>query len=287
MMSINTYRCVYTFVCPDGSTFDELFYSTSSSAAGAAPIGGPYIASRLLLLQSLCRLMYLRVSNVSINRDTYRHKFGLFGTAVSETAPDTGGNTAYCQLQGVGGSKRKLELRGLPDDYIVKANNTGIDQPPAIFLKVLNAFFKAAATVPFGIRTLQPVGAGLLAARGILQIQGGLRPGTSLVTLDQPAAYPVGSRVVVARTSAKDLPGLNAHYQVIGVGGALVTINYVTPQNGTVIGGQGTMRQEVFNAPDVLDYSNCYFDYYGTRKTRSVFTNSRGARRAVRLRLSL
>lgn len=284
---MGTYRVVWQFIAPGGAPWNEVYYTDGGSPAEATVISTQLRGNRLALLNGGCTWLRIRASDVSNSRLTALRKIMLPGTATSEGEPDTAGNTAYCTLATAGGVQRKLALRGLPDNWIIKGGFAGNDTPPPEFLKALDAFFLNLARTQYGIRHISPVGAGLLAARQILSVDGTITPGVATLTLDVAAAYPVPGRILISNASPKDFPGLNGHWSVRSVNGATVVIPYQTVLGLKIPGGRAQVRQEVYSATLVFQASSCEFAYYGVRKTKDLFTSSRGARRAVRLRTSL
>jgi hypothetical protein len=282
-----TYRVVWEYAESNGSGFNEVYYTDAASPAAAATLTNTVGVARLALLHPLNTWLRIRASQVDANRATATRGINLTGTAPGAGGPLPVGSAAVCSLSAVAGGSRKLWLRGIPQVWYKRDGASGIDSPPAALLTALTNWFSLLAGNGYGIRKLAPVGLGLLAKRKIIQVDGTVQPGTSSVTLDLAPGYPVPGRVLIGGASKKDLPGLNGHWSIQAVLGAVVTIPYQTPQAKLFTGGAATMRQEQYGATSVFNPGGCAFDHFGTRTSRNPLSHSRGARRAARIRSAL
>lgn len=91
-------------------------------------------------------------------------------------------------------------------------------------------------------------------------------------------------------TSKKDLPGLGGNWSVLqatnGTPGntGTITLSYVLPNNLTTAPTSGYLSLIVPGAIVAFNGPLSNLAYYGTHSTESNFSNSRGAKHAVRLR---
>jgi hypothetical protein len=281
------FKLVWQFQESNGATFNEVYYREAANAAAAAAVPNNLDLARAALLHPLNRLLRIRSSQVDAQRVTGLNSENRIGTAPGAGGPLPAGAAAVLNLAGAAGGSRKLWLRGAPQAWYVRNGTSGADAPPAAFLTALTEFYTALGAAGYGIRRLATPVPGPTSPLAILKVDGALNAGQALVTLAAQPGYAVGSRVLIGGASKKDLPSLNGQFTVVVVNGAIVTIPYQTPKQAVVVGGNGTMRQANYQALSVILPAGCSFDHYGTRTSKNPLSNSRGARRAVKQRLSL
>ena len=285
-----TFRLVWEYVENTGSTFNEIYYVDSSTAASAVLTTNSLALNRLAFLHPLNRLVQIRSSQVDANRVTGLSIYNWYGTATSTpvVGPATPGDAIVCTLAGATSGSRRIWLRGAPDDFIIRSPNSGIDLPPPKLQDALTAWFKSLQQNGYGLRLLATQVPGPLTNLKILSVDGTAKDGTSLVTLAAAPGYPFPSRVIIGSASKKDLPALNGRWSLLAApAGAVIRIPYQTPGGLVFTGGNAKCRQETYQTTIIFSATNCGFHHYGTRTTKNPITHSRGARRAVRIRTSL
>lgn len=287
------FRIVWEFQESNGASFQEVYYRDANSPSEAAALGNALKIARLNLLHPLNTWQRIRVSQVGSNRITATVAVASIGTAffafgATNQEPLPVGAAIILSLSGAAGGSRKLWLRGCPDTFYNRDATTGRDVVKAELQKALDDFFPQLKKAGYGILRLKPAtapGQGVLSPLAITQIDGHTTPGQSVLTLAAAPGYPFPGRVIIGRTSQKDVPGLNGHWSLLKApNGNQITIGYTTPANTVVITNQGYVRSEEYNPVSVFDDKNCGFDHMGTRTSKNPLSRSRGARRAARLR---
>lgn len=284
-----TYRVVWEFNMNTGNTFDEVYYREATDANEAAKLIPSLQAARLELLHPLNTFIRVRSSNVAASRDTGINTLNISGTYTNDQGPSVPGATIVFNLGAQGAGTRKLWMRGFASSAYRRDNTTGRD----ILLSYVDESFKTFAAAlkrnGYGLRKLTAISnnpTSVYSKNPIISVDGTVGNGTSVVTYKNAMTYPVPGRVVIGSTSKKDVPGLNGHFSIISQAGATVTIPYSTPNNILTTKAGGYIRQETYGATAVFDPALCGFSNLGTRDTKSPLSNSRGARRARRLRTS-
>jgi hypothetical protein len=284
-----TYRVIWEFNESNGSTFEEVFYIDATNAEQAAIVPTALQTARLALLHPLNLWVRVRVSNTQQQRDTFTQVENEAGTFKTLAGPLAVGATVICTLSAQGGGTRKLWLRGCALSVYTRDPVTGRDAPQPFLSKPLVELFKQYAAAKYGIRKLTPINSNplsLYSKNPIVSVNGTTADGTSVITFKNPLVYPNGSRVVIAGANKKELPSLNGHFSVLNIGASTVTIPYRTPNDATIATGGGYIRQETYGGTNIFNADACGFAYFGTHTSKSPLSNSRGARRASRIRLS-
>lgn len=280
----NTYKVVWTFVEPNGGSFSEIYYATGTNPSDLLPQPPAGVNARLTLLDPSCTWQKIRVANVSGIRSTAQRIVNWGGYATPSTGPSIPGAAMVCNLVGTSGGSRKLWMRGLPGDFVSRGSGTGRDIFSDGIQKAFTAFVTSYSQSGYGLRILQPQ-----TKYTINTVDSSAKNGTALVTFTIPAGgvapnwtYP--TRVVIGGADKKTLPGLNGHWTIVTGTANTVTIKYVVANYGVVTGLAGTIKQESYSGVSLFAPNLSQPAYWGTHTTRNPITNSRGARRASRIR---
>jgi hypothetical protein len=278
---------VCQFAENNGAGFNEVYHTQGSSPTNALNGYGVFVSARLALLHPLNTFLRIRVSDINSPRLTSLANVNLSGLAPSTGGPLPVGAACVCSIRGSAMGARKLWLRGIPEAWYLRNVTTGVDAPPAALLTALANYLAAMVGFGVGMVHLQPKGVGLYTNQPLTKVDGSLGNGITSITAQNNPVFALGSRVVIGGTSRKDLPALNGQWTVVGVYSTGFQISYNTPQGIIVLNPKGYVRQATYSSLDVFASSQFIFDHFGTRTSRNPLTNSRGARRAQRLRLSL
>lgn len=294
-MADNVYKLVFNYIESSGATWSEVYYRTASSAAVAVIVNGKAIAARRSMLHSTCLLRNIRSFNVAASRDSFtatQNYPGLFVDTTSEGPAPAGLSAVVAFTVGTGRSVLRW-MRGLPGALVREDPNTGFPAPPAILTKALQAFGAEMGNSGCGTRVLQPS----QKYQGV-QVTSNPTLGTTTISYNvaQGQAVPVftgvvpQNRLVIGLASKKDLPGLNGHWTVLAATtptgtpqNGSVTVKYVMPNGLAALPFNGYIKAEGYSA--VNGFIGAGLAYYGTHSTRSIFSNSRGAKHAARLRV--
>lgn len=287
-----TFKRVLKFIDVGGSTFSETYYSTNPSITDALQSGAGIYQARLALLATPNTLLKDVISNADVVRQTGRRDInlpGLLAVPIVNNAPDLAppGAAMVTNLVGLTGGQRYLWMRGgVGTDYTL--SGSGRPNPTPSWSQNLQAFLNALNLRGWGLRQL--VSPAVNKPVAVSNVNGQLTPGQSVLTLSAPlAGVGAGVRVILGGFDKKVFPSLNGGFTVIAVGttaGGLTTITvpYTTASNANIPALQGQARLGAYNVVSIVDPANSKFVYPGIRITRNPFTNSRGARRAQRIR---
>lgn len=283
-----SFRCVLEFAENNGAGFNEVYYLTATSIAALTPFPGPlFIQQRLQLLHPLNTWLRIRVSQVGSPRITTVININQPGTSVAPGGPLPPGAAMVLALAGTPTGSRKLWMRGLAQSHYIRDPMSGKDVLDAALTIALPQFFMTLQANNLGILQLTP-NSGPMTVNGkytITQIDGTAGNGTSILTYVGVPGWAVNTRLLMSNFSKKDLPGLQGQFTVIAIGAQTVTINYQTPELSIVKTPGASARYAPYQAVSIFNPAKCGFDHWGTRTTRNPLSRSRGARRAVRLRL--
>jgi hypothetical protein len=286
---MSTFRVVWDFNENQGTTFSEVYYKSADTPQAAAVVPTALQLARTNLLHPLNVFKRVRVTNADAQRETFPRLLNLVGTLNVDSGPLPPGAAIFCSLTGSAGGSRKLALRGSAQSFYLRSATTGRDVVLPGLDEALKEFFKQLKTAGYGLRKLSPIQTSPLSVYSknpITSVNGTAANGTSVLTFKNPLVYAAGSRVVIAQVNKKELPSLNGHFPVLDTAGQTITIPYRTPSDATVTTAGGYVRKESYSEVSVFVPGSCDFDHFGTRDTKSPLSNSRGARRAARIRLS-
>lgn len=280
------YKIVWQFAEANGASFTETFYKSDSTPQSATQAGPQFINSRLALLDSTCRLIAIRAADVDSSRLTYIRTINQAGLLTGLGGPAPPGTAVVIRLAGTTKGSRKLWMRGCNQTLIVRGQVSGQDQPPAALNQKLLYYLAGLNVNGYGLRQLG--NGGLSTAKfPISNFDGTTNKGVTILTVNAINDFAPGQRIIVAQVPQKDMPSLKGQFTVQAVNGGLITIPYRMPQNGTITQTVGYIKHAQYPGVDIFSNANSGFAYYGNRATKSPLPNSRGARRAQRLRLSL
>jgi hypothetical protein len=292
---------VITLRGPQGSSVTETYYRAGLSVnieVGLWLPAGPLVAARLALMHSAWLLQKAVVHQLTTQHAVLQQNINKKGTAAVTGAPAGPSEAMVCQLVSAGLQKRKLWMRGISADTVsLNTNGIGVKVNPPI-QTAFDDYMLQLRSGSFGIRYLNKLPIDGSGKWKITKADGTVLPGKTILTLDRAfgtTVPPLGPRVIIGSAPKKDLPGMNGHFQVLGSNSAgppvtaanQLYIPYTVPQNGMVAGVLGSLRLESYAAIDIIQPPFCFIDYPGEHTTKSDFTGSRGASRAVRLRNSL
>jgi hypothetical protein len=280
------------FIDVNGSTFEEVYYSTNASVAEAITQGAGVYQARLALLATVNTLLKDVISDVATPRNTGRRTInlpGLLAVPIVNNAPDLAppGAAMVINLVGTNGGSRFLWMRGgVGTDFTL--SSSGRPNPTPSWLTNLGLFLTALNARGWGLRRIDTTTTN--PPHPIIKVDGSVNPGQSVLTMATSiAGVAAGSRITIGGMDKKVFPALNGQFTVItvatsGTGAQLITIAYATAQNASINALQGKARLATYQTVSPVDPLNSKFVYPGTRITRNPFSNSRGARRAARLR---
>jgi hypothetical protein len=282
----NTYKITWGFTEANGATFSEIYYTTASNPSQATLVDANGSASRLALLDPSCTWRTVRAADVNNARSTAQRVVNWVGTAKNSIGPAAAGTAMVCQLVGVNGGSRKLWMRGIPAYFVTRNDESGRDYFVPAITNPFQAMIKGNANFGYGMRSLTQTQKYTIAS-----VDGTVAPGFATITFNPlpPAAAPIfqnPSRVVIGSADRKTLPGLNGHWTVLNglnAGGSVV-IRYQVAGNAKITLNCGTIKQEGYGGVSVFNPQQCQPAYWGTHTTRNPISNSRGARRAQRIR---
>lgn len=290
------YKVVMQFVNAQGETWDEVYYQQNASAFQAAYPPGALIKARTNFLHTSCLLQRIRAFNISVGaaRESSSQVLNTQGAAGSTENPAVGSTAVVCTMAGIGTRNILHWFRGLTQSYVVLNPNTGFPEPPPSLTNALSQFFKALAANLFGIYAINSVTTN--PKYSIFQVSGNVGSDFSTVQVAGLGAggaplFTANQRILIGQADRKSLPGLNGRWTVISssVGGqnTNVLLRY------TLANAQATVNSNAYarlvSYQSIVPFSTllCQFQNYGNHDTRSIFTHSRGAKRAVRLRTSV
>lgn len=298
-MATQIYKLVFNFIESSGATWSEVFYRVADSAQTAVVVNTAAINARLRMMHPTALLRNIRANNVAGGRDSFTANQNYPGTFVDGTGagPAPAGTAAVASFAVTTGRSVLHWMRGLPTLMVVENPNTGFPNPPANLISAIRSFATQMGASGCGSRTLT--------ASPKFQIQS-VTPqpltGTALITYtvgagQTPPVFTVtapNNRIVIGQASKKDFPSLNGHWTIVGTttptGNPLVgtvTIRYVVANvpatSVSPIACNAYLKSEAYGSVNL--FTGASLAYYGTHSTRSVFSNSRGAKHANRLRV--
>ena len=175
-------------------------------------------------------------------------------------------------------------MRGLSATDVTRAEGSGKDIFSPVVQVAFQQFIAGYAAYSYGLRTLNQTQKYTIAS-----VDGTVSPGMALVTFNIPNGgippnwnYP--TRVVISSADKKTLPGLNGHWTIVSGTGATVTIKYAVAGGQKITINCGSIKQEGYSGVSVFNPALSASSHFGTHTSKNPYTNSRGARRAVRIR---
>jgi hypothetical protein len=284
------FREVWSFQGTPAGTWSEVYYSEVGTLAIAANFAEDFYIRRLNMLHPVNTWTKIRVSDIANPRATALvnvNRKGLSTVGALEK-PANGDEAAVIRLTStVVPARRQLWLRGLAESDVARDSSTGVGIASPEFLAKLNAFIAGLALTSnnYVILSRKHVGEVGVIKGMITSVDGQTTPGRTIITTDVPTGVVAQSRVIIARTSKKDFPALNGIHTVTAVAGNTFTIPYRTPQDIKVMEITGAYAFKLeYKTGASINAAASGFAYMGSRRSKNVFTGSRGARRAARLR---
>lgn len=287
-----TFKHVFEFIDVNGSTWREIYYRTGSSIGGELQVPLDVYNARVALLATPHTFLRDRISNVDVVRQTARRTLNIPGLAavgqiqgVADITPAPG--AAVISIVGLTGGSRYLWMRGT-SGTVYTNDASGRPNPGGDFRSKLGVFLNQLNANQFGLRTLITPATNKYSAVSL--VDGKTQPGQAILTLATPiAGVLAGSKITVGGFDPKVFPALKGQFTVIAIGTSAggqqtVQIPYATPANALLTPQSGKARLAAYNAVSVVDVANSNFAYNGSRITKSPYSNSRGARRAARIR---
>lgn len=288
------YKEVWNFRSNTGGTWSDVFYSEAAALADAANFGNAFINKRLALLHPLNTFTKIRVSEdqnprVSTIVNINRKGTGNYGIDPDNPpGPSNLGEAAVVTLASSAvAASRKWWLRGMPENGVSRLNETGEDYLAPKFAEALDSFLNTIArpNTTYIVHKISPAGQNQVVSVDVTRVDGSAANGFSILTCTAPPLVIQGNQIILSQFNPKDFPGLNGTFTVKAVNGNNVTIPYVTPESANLIPLTGKAKKRVVVPGAKLTRSLCGFSFLGTRQTKNPATGSRGAKRAVRIRV--
>ena len=285
------YRHIWQFLNGDGSTWQEIWYHQGSNlATELTSIPATLVDARIQLLMSQHNLMRIRIADTGGNRSTGVVPYVLHGgidNTVFRTAPP--GASMVIQCSGSTGGQKHWWMRGgAGTDY--QNDSAGNPSVSPGWRTKFNTLIQQIVAYQYGLRvrqtrTQQPYSnvPSIASASG----------GQAVLTLqNQRADILAGSQIICGTFNKKDLPALNGIFTVRAVGTVAgppvvttLTIDYALPNGQSAVAiNRGRIRPYVATSVSTMGLTSLQLVYMGTRITKGPRANSRGARRAQRIR---
>jgi hypothetical protein len=286
------YKVVWNWIESSGATWSESYWVNAASAAAAAtPVYG-VLQTRMSIADPTVILKNIRSFSTLSSRDTFINTYLIPGkySASSIFGPAPAGAAAVVSLGAPGSRSVYHWWRGLPQELVRLNSLTGFPNPPPYLTNAIQAFAGYYGLAGAGIRVLNT-------PQRFQIVLLTYNPVTKLTLVEYqnpptgaPFAISPNNRVIIQLASKKDLPALNGGWTVqnfvAAAAGATGTfeIPYTLPNSLTTIATGATVKNQGYST--ITPYNSGYatLAYYGTRSTHSTFSDSRGAKRAVRLR---
>lgn len=285
-MAVNAYKQIWTFSSSNAGDWSEVFYKQAATLEQAQAISRAHMSKRLDLLSSVCYLEKVRTSEITNLRNAGTKNYGRQGQW------DTGNpqvDAAACVVQltsKVIPSSRKWWMRGINNDFVSRDAITGREVLTPLASGALQSFLDSLEANQYMVLPKINQAAIGNPPNPVTQVDGTTNPGFAILTTKNAAAFLAGQIIIASQFSKKDLPGLSGQFKVIASAGNLVTINYTTPTNATIVTVTGKLSLYQPNVGAIISGSASAFAFYGDHQTKNVLTGSRGARSAARVRHS-
>lgn len=286
------FKQTWQFQSDPGGNWNEVLYVQDETLESARP-ASKIVTARLRLLHTHNILKRIRVSDVGNPRVATFFTLNLSGRAIDQplvegdNPPANIDEAAVCILGSTAvPSSRKVWMRGIREDAIVRNTITGIGTPAPFFSELLDNWFKALVGDGTYVVNAHTRVAGDKSNVGFIKsIDGATFPGYSIITTVQPLTPVAGQMMTFNSVDQKLFPGLKGQFQIVSVAGQLFTIKYRVPRDFLDANiKQGYCLPYARRLGAFLHKDVCKFGYLGSRRSKNVDTGSRGARRAQRLR---
>ncbi len=283
----NVYRVTWHYAGSPGISWSEVYYATAANPAELTLFPTNAVNARLWFLHSNFAINGISVADVNNPRSTATRKVLWSGTSPFSTSyADSAESAMVCQLVGASGGSRKLWMRGLPATLPGNQAGNGLPYFGPQTLNQFQAFIGGLVSGGFGygIRSITQTPKFQVAT-----LAPGASPATTVVTYalvpGGPAPnFQAGQQVIMRGADRKTLPSLLGTFTILNVGTNSITIRYQLPTSTTPGGSYGYVRAATYGNVSVFAPAQCAPAYWGAHDTKNVFTRSRGARSARRIR---
>lgn len=288
----NTYKVVCSFIAAGSGPWTEVYYVQASTAFAACQQTNNVMRARTPILYTLCYLRKIQAFNTTPIRDTANLVLNIQGTYVSliNNQPAVNGAAAIVSLPTVGSKSVLHWWGGLPAELVNINGNTGLPNPPAPLINAIRSFTNYANQNSLGSRTIVQNPKFTLTKVTYNSATGVSTVSYNIGTTQVAPILTNTSRVIIGLTSKKDLPGINGHWSITGfVNGAAggtgsFDIRYIPPSSETPVPCSGYFKVEGYSAANPFIAFQGNLQSYGTHTRKNVFSNSRGAKHANRIR---
>jgi len=284
---VAVYKIIWKFIGGQGDTWSEQFYIQASSPSIAVQPVSALVNARLSLLDPTCTWLKLSVSLVDApgTKSTLTRVVNWVGTNKQSIGPDAAGTAMVCNLAGTSGGSRKYWMRGIPNYLVVRSSDNGVPIFTGLPTSGFRALINAMAAGGYGMRSLQ-----FAQKYPITSVISFTSAGQAVVSyaIPQGVANPnfqTGANVILSQADAKTLPGFKGVFQILTqVPNQSITVRYLVGSSAGITQNCGFLKSQNYGTFTLFNPDICKPAYWGTHSTRSTFSNSRGARRAVRIR---
>lgn len=278
----------WVFTSSPSGRWSEVYYSDEPDIATAVDYSAGLLIARRKLLHPINRFQKIVVSNIEGLRESLPVPVNAPGTwGGIQSTPANLAEAAVCSLVStVIAARRKLWLRGLPEEAIARAQTTGVASQDVIWTGLLQNFIGELASPdnrfvilvrkrnklePGADQTKRYVITGITSAAD----------GTTKLTFNGVNEIPNGSNVVIGAVDKRRFPGLRGTYPVIKSDIDGVHVEY----EGILVGAlqavtKGYAYRLEYRPGAFISPAFSGWQYLGSRQTKNELTGSVGARSA-------
>lgn len=268
--------------------FSETFWLPNQNPKVAADgLTNAFLNAMISFRAANTSIYAVRASNEGPPRLSYLRLLGAGfqggGSGSADGLPDVITTTAVVRLNSADGFSRRVFLRGLPDDLVVR-NVFSRDTPPAGLISAIDKYVKALNTAGMQIRyQMRPPVGGLQFAQvqSLIEVPA-ISNHTQISHLATAGFVPLtGANIVFSGIDARlrDFPRI-ARVIVTGAIGAVQTLNiaYRMPAGGIVVPAKMKMLNLLYVLTPITEG---VFERFSEHKTGRPFGQLRGRSRAV------
>jgi hypothetical protein len=294
------FKLAYNFASAGGGfgSWSEILYTDEISINNAVTTARSLINLRLQFLNAANLLKNIRVSDITNPRATAPVLVNAIGQSVGNPPAPIDSAIVLSMVAGGPGGRRKLWLRGWSVGDAVRNDAGTADVFDGAFQgKVINWLNGVQAQSILILKRFETglPGYGWVPIYKIIPLPA---KGTSRVITQGTIPVWPSNLLTIGQASKKDLPGLNGIWSIIKSGNLIVPdpdagngffdLAYVLPEGNQVLPEKGRLRPLSYYNTAIIQATGSGPQYIGGRKSKSPFSNSRGARSAARgIRLSL
>jgi hypothetical protein len=277
------FKVIFTYTQTDLG-FSEVFYRDAADLASAAVFTPTFTSAMLLPRVDLTVLRKARISSVDNNRNSVVVNINR-GSPTSNTDPDICSTSAVVTLNApTTGSRRQVWMRGLPDKWVSRAPQTGVDDPHPQLLIYIGNYISALAFEGYQVRSLKKLGIAPLVYTPISSVTV-VGPGIVTLTFTVDIATSEGKRLIISQLDQKKFGGLQGTFTVMNVTSRTVQVAYnSTLAPGTYPVEKGRVRPAEYEY-GAISSSLSAFLKFGSRDTGRNPLGGRGRRSRRLLRL--